>query len=231
MSPLTQKLCRKNLQSLCFISAQVSPLQPPLCVVTDFQQYIYCYWLKSSLRTRKQRRTRVILASEEVMVNMKECYVGEQWLSSVVLAVKRWAHDGKHLRGSCKPAWMVLGRHYRAGGHEQKHGNSKGVCPRAKLGEGTACAKPGMVWRLGASDTSALLGLNCKRRTSLAVQWLSLHLPVKQTRVPSLVWEGSTCHGAAKRAHYNCWARKLWSLSSATKEATIVRSLCTCNKE
>jgi len=151
MSPLTQKLCRKNLQSLCFISAKLFPLQPPLYVVTDFQQYIYCYyWLNSSLHTRQQRRTRVILASEEFMVNVKECYAGEQWPSSVVLAVKRWAHDGKHLRGSCTPAWMVLGRQYKAGGHEQKHGSMKVVCLRDKLGEGTARAKPGMVWLFGS---------------------------------------------------------------------------------
>ena len=40
---------------------------------------------------------------------------------------------------------MVLGRQYKAGGHEQKHGSMKVVYLRDKLGEGTARAKPGMV--------------------------------------------------------------------------------------
>ena len=33
---------------------------------------------------------------------------------------------------------------------------------------------------------------------SLVVQWIRIRLPEKETRVQSLVWEDSTCHGATK---------------------------------
>lgn len=54
--------------------------------------------------------------------------------------------NAKHLRGSCKPAWMVLGRHFRAGGHEQKHESMKGGLPQGQTkGRDSTRAKPGMV--------------------------------------------------------------------------------------
>ena len=37
-----------------------------------------------------------------------------------------------------------------------------------------------------------------KKRLSLVVQWLRSCLPKQGTRVRSVVWEGSTCHEAAK---------------------------------
>ena len=35
-------------------------------------------------------------------------------------------------------------------------------------------------------------------KTSLVVKWLKILLPMQGTRVQSLVWEDSTCHGATK---------------------------------
>ena len=32
------------------------------------------------------------------------------------------------------------------------------------------------------------------------------HLPVQGTRVPSLIGEDPTCHGATKPLHHNSWA-------------------------
>ena len=57
--------------------------------------------------------------------------------------------------------------------------------------------------------------------TSLAVQWLIIHLPMQGTQVRSLVWEDPTCCGvtgpvchnywtcAIEPACHNCWARML----------------------
>ena len=61
-------------------------------------------------------------------------------------------------------------------------------------------------------------------RMSLVIQWLRIRLAMQGTRVPSLVWEDSTCRGAAKPVHHNCWAHALWSLCFATSKATAVRS-------
>ena len=41
--------------------------------------------------------------------------------------------------------------------------------------------------------------------TSLVVQWLRICLPMQGTRVWSLAWEHSTCHGAAEPV-YHYWA-------------------------
>ena len=39
--------------------------------------------------------------------------------------------------------------------------------------------------------------------TSLAAQWLRIHLPMQGTWVRALVWEDPTCRGAAKPLHHN----------------------------
>ena len=69
-----------------------------------------------------------------------------------------------------------------------------------------------------------------KLRTSLLVQWIRIHLPMQGTRVKSLVWEDSTCHGATKPTCHNY--RSPWAQSpcSATREATAMRSLRTTTK-
>ena len=45
-----------------------------------------------------------------------------------------------------------------------------------------------------------------KARASLVVQWLRIRLPVQGKQVPPLIWEESTCLGAAHPAHCSCWA-------------------------
>ena len=72
--------------------------------------------------------------------------------------------------------------------------------------------------------------------TSLVVQWLRIRLPMQGTQVRALVWEDPTCHGATKPVRHNYWAWALeptshnywsphaYSLCSATREATIMRS-------
>ena len=74
-------------------------------------------------------------------------------------------------------------------------------------------------------------------------QWIRICLPTRGTPVQSLVWEDSTCHGAAKTPHHDSWAGApepatanaepvccgSWSLgtqsrSSATREAAAMRS-------
>ena len=59
---------------------------------------------------------------------------------------------------------------------------------------------------------------------SLVIQWLRIRLPMQGTRVPSLVWEDSTCRGAAKPVHHDCWAHALWSLCFTTCKVTAVEA-------
>ena len=47
---------------------------------------------------------------------------------------------------------------------------------------------------------------NLLYRASLVAQWLRIRLPMQGTRVRALVREDSTCHGATKPVHHNCWA-------------------------
>ena len=54
--------------------------------------------------------------------------------------------------------------------------------------------------------------------------WLRIRLPRQGTRVWSLVWEDSTCHGAAKPVHHSYRACVPWSPHSAAREATATRS-------
>ena len=53
------------------------------------------------------------------------------------------------------------------------------------------------------------------------VQCLRIHLPMQGTWVPFLVLEDSTCRGATVTAS-QCEAGALWSLCSATREATAI---------
>ena len=95
--------------------------------------------------------------------------------------------------------------------------------------------------------------------TSLVAQWIEVCLPMQETQVLSLVWEDSTCLGAAELLHHNYWAHTLESVSrnycahapractpqlekpprwearapracSTTGEATTLRSPCTARK-
>ena len=64
------------------------------------------------------------------------------------------------------------------------------------------------------------------------VQCLRICLPMLETRVPYLVWEDSTCHGATKSMLHsycarelrscNCWSLLTLSLCSTTREATAI---------
>ncbi|KAJ8779015.1 hypothetical protein J1605_012866 [Eschrichtius robustus] len=47
------------------------------------------------------------------------------------------------------------------------------------------------------------INLNERYGTSLAVQWLSICLPMQGTQVRSLVREDPTCHRATKPMHHN----------------------------
>ena len=51
-----------------------------------------------------------------------------------------------------------------------------------------------------------ILLLSKVSRTSLVVQWWTIHLPMQGTLVQSLVGENFTCWGAAKPVYCNCWA-------------------------
>ena len=50
-------------------------------------------------------------------------------------------------------------------------------------------------------------------QTSLVVQWIRIHLPRQWARVPSLVWEHSTCRGEPKIVCHNHWACALGPVS------------------
>ena len=45
-----------------------------------------------------------------------------------------------------------------------------------------------------------------KLRASLMAQWERVHLAMRETQAPSLIWEDRTCHGATKPTHHNYWA-------------------------
>ena len=63
-----------------------------------------------------------------------------------------------------------------------------------------------------------------RMRTSLVVQWFRIHLPVQGIRVPSLVWEASTCHRATEPMCCNYRSCAPQSPCSAAGEATAMRS-------
>ena len=69
--------------------------------------------------------------------------------------------------------------------------------------------------------------------TSLAVQWLRIHLPMQGTWIWSLVQEDSTCCRATKPMRRNYWAHVSQLLKprhlqpvSAARDAVTMRSLC-----
>ena len=78
--------------------------------------------------------------------------------------------------------------------------------------------------------------------TSLMAQWIRICLPMQGTWVWSLVLEDPTFWGATDPVGHNYWALTLeptscsywspcaWSLCSATREASAVRSLCTATE-
>ena len=62
--------------------------------------------------------------------------------------------------------------------------------------------------------------------TSLVGQWLRICLPMQRTWVWSLVWEGSTCHGATRSMHPNYWACKPRA-HGPQQEKPLKRETCT----
>ena len=63
---------------------------------------------------------------------------------------------------------------------------------------------------------------------SLVVQWMRICLPVQRTQVQSLVQENPTW--AIRPKYCNYWSPSTWSLCSATRKATTVRSPHTAMK-
>ena len=61
-------------------------------------------------------------------------------------------------------------------------------------------------WSLRGRNRT-LPDLLCKTKniegTSLVAQWIGVPLPMQGTRLRSLVWEDSTCHGVTKAACHN----------------------------
>ena len=55
-------------------------------------------------------------------------------------------------------------------------------------------------------------------------------LPMQGTQVRALVWEDPTCHGATRPMSHNLLSLYVWSLCSATREATTVRGPCSVMK-
>ena len=51
-----------------------------------------------------------------------------------------------------------------------------------------------------------MFSLKMQSRTSLVVQWLTIHLPTPGTWVQSLIWEDPTCRGATKPLCHKYWA-------------------------
>ena len=58
-----------------------------------------------------------------------------------------------------------------------------------------------LIWLVLAEWTKSVQFSN--GRTSLVVQWLSIHLPMQGTWVQSLVWEDSTCCEAIRPTCHN----------------------------
>ena len=118
---------------------------------------------------------------------------------------------------------------------------SKSLQQMATRQQKTWCIKLGL---------SRFVTLKAKEyQTSLVVQWIRIHLLMKETRVQAVVQEDPTCHGATKPMRPNCWACALglsscgcwacvpqllklsvWSLCSATRDAAAVRSPHTATK-
>ena len=65
---------------------------------------------------------------------------------------------------------------------------------------------------------------------SLVVQGLRIHLAMQRTLVQSLIQEDSTCCKAMKPVYHSYWSLRVYSLYPATREATVMRSLCTATR-
>ena len=61
-------------------------------------------------------------------------------------------------------------------------------------------------WATGEALNSNIKGLVVASGTNLVAQWLSIHLPVQETWIQSLIWEDPTCLGATKPMCHNYWA-------------------------
>ena len=59
------------------------------------------------------------------------------------------------------------------------------------------------MWNLKC-DTNELIYKNRNRGASLVAQWLRVCLLMQGTRVRALVWEDTTCRGAAGPVSHNC---------------------------
>ena len=82
-----------------------------------------------------------------------------------------------------------------------------------------------------------------KARAPLVVQWLRIHLAIHGTLVRCLIHEDPTCHRTTRPLCHNYWAYALepvshnywspraWSLCSATRETTAMRSPCTSTEQ
>ena len=58
----------------------------------------------------------------------------------------------------------------------------------------------------------------------MVVQWIRICLPVQGTQVWSLVWKVPTCCGGGKPVYHDSWILNSWSLCSARREVTEMRS-------
>ena len=67
-------------------------------------------------------------------------------------------------------------------------------------------------------------------RASLVAQWLRVCLLMQGTRVRALVWEDLTCRVSNWAREPQLLSLRVWSLCSATREATMVRGLRTAMK-
>ena len=65
---------------------------------------------------------------------------------------------------------------------------------------------------------------------SRVAQWLRIRLPMQGTRVRALVWEDSHMPRSNWAREPQLLSLRVWSLCSATREAAIVRGLCTAMK-
>ena len=70
------------------------------------------------------------------------------------------------------------------------------------------------------SETINDLKKNFLGQTSVAIQWVRIHLPMQGELVPSPVWEDSTCHGATKPMSHKYWSHKPQLLKPVLRPAT-----------
>ena len=68
-------------------------------------------------------------------------------------------------------------------------------------------------------------------RIPLVLQWLRIHLPMQWTPVQFLAQEDPTCHRALSLGATTPEADTFQSPCSATRDATVMRSLCTAGRE